>query len=362
MDNISHTLIAGAIAKSGLERATPRATAAVVLGANLPDADLLAAAFAGPGGYLVHHRGITHSWIGIAALTPLLALALYLYSRRRDAPGSRARFAPLCLAAGLGLLSHLLLDWTNAYGVRPWLPFDDRWVYADWLAIVDPWLWLVPATALYWLTARGALRHVGWGMLAAALSAVVVLSGRAPAWAIVLWLTGVGVAFLGTRWKPLRAQRAVAWTALAFVPAYWGLAAAAHDSALRVARDRIVQRSAREVAAIPTPGDPFTWRVVEYAPDSLRVTLLRLTGDEPPRLLGAFPIALDDPAAQAALTTKRARAMLTFARFPFVELLRDSEPPVVYLRDARYALTERSGWGVMPVVATSVDLPAAGSN
>src|SRR5207302_520697 len=38
------------------------------------------------------------------------------------------------------VLVHLLLDWTNVYGIRLLLPFSDRWLRLDITDIVDPWI------------------------------------------------------------------------------------------------------------------------------------------------------------------------------------------------------------------------------
>jgi len=59
MDNLTHTFCGLALARTGLDRHGPRATAALVVGANLPDADAVSLLF-GLDAYLVHHRGITH--------------------------------------------------------------------------------------------------------------------------------------------------------------------------------------------------------------------------------------------------------------------------------------------------------------
>ena len=40
--------------------------------------------------------------------------------------------------AVVALLSHLLLDYTNNYGLRPFFPFDGRWYAASIVFIVDP--------------------------------------------------------------------------------------------------------------------------------------------------------------------------------------------------------------------------------
>ena len=64
MDNITHTLLGLALARGGVARLGPFCGAAVVVGANLPDLDVVSLA-AGQPGYLIHHRGITHSVAGM---------------------------------------------------------------------------------------------------------------------------------------------------------------------------------------------------------------------------------------------------------------------------------------------------------
>jgi inner membrane protein len=46
------------------------------------------------------------------------------------------------------VLSHLVLDWTNVYGIRMLLPFSDRWLRLDMTAVIDPVIWLILAVAL----------------------------------------------------------------------------------------------------------------------------------------------------------------------------------------------------------------------
>jgi inner membrane protein len=62
MDNLCHSLVGAALAECGLRRRTRYATFALVIGANLPDIDVLA--LFGDNG-LGFRRGITH---GIPAL------------------------------------------------------------------------------------------------------------------------------------------------------------------------------------------------------------------------------------------------------------------------------------------------------
>ena len=45
-----------------------------------------------------------------------------------------------CIAM-IAVASHLLLDWTNAYGVRFLWPFSNEWFRLDLNNIVDIWIW-----------------------------------------------------------------------------------------------------------------------------------------------------------------------------------------------------------------------------
>jgi inner membrane protein len=141
MDNVTHTLTGLALSHAGLNRKTRFATLAIVVGANLPDIDIVSS-LGGGATYLKYHRGITHSILGVMVLGVLLAAVVY-YVGRRSAPAksgpplSGGWLLGVCLIA---TSSHLALDFTNAYGVRPFLPFSGRWIAWDILYIVDPFL------------------------------------------------------------------------------------------------------------------------------------------------------------------------------------------------------------------------------
>ena len=62
MDPVCHTLVGAALSVAGLKRLTRRATATLVLAANIPDVDIVAAML---GRNLEWRRGITH---GVPAL------------------------------------------------------------------------------------------------------------------------------------------------------------------------------------------------------------------------------------------------------------------------------------------------------
>ncbi len=120
-----------------------------------------------------HHRGLTHTLLGIPFEAALLLLGFFLFHRFRASqrtPGTEgdldrlqrssrgvqpapARWGLLYAFLLLGLLSHLLLDYTNNYGLRPFFPFNDRWYAGSFVFIFDPllFLFLLAGLCLPWL-------------------------------------------------------------------------------------------------------------------------------------------------------------------------------------------------------------------
>ncbi|QYF92787.1 metal-dependent hydrolase [Massilia sp. PAMC28688] len=156
MDNLSHVLaglaIGELIERSLAPEADPHAgrlrrrllLLTGALGANLPDLDLvLTGLLPAPLGYLLHHRGHTHTIV--FALAQALALMLLLWllwpGARRLLGASRSARIGLCAAALIGLGSHLLLDYLNSYGLHPFYPLDGRWLYGDMVFILEPVFW-----------------------------------------------------------------------------------------------------------------------------------------------------------------------------------------------------------------------------
>ncbi|HEX5484281.1 MAG TPA: metal-dependent hydrolase, partial [Terriglobia bacterium] len=64
MDNLTHTLVGIALGQAGLKRKSRYAMLALIIGSNLPDADIVTALHGGVD-YLKNHRGITHSLLGL---------------------------------------------------------------------------------------------------------------------------------------------------------------------------------------------------------------------------------------------------------------------------------------------------------
>jgi inner membrane protein len=142
MDNLTHSLVGAILGRAGLKRLTPRAMPALIVAANLPDADSFVAPLIGQEP-IAFHRGFTHG-IGGLILLPFLVTAMFLlFEKLWPNKNSPIKPGALLLVAFLGTLSHPILDFANTYGVRLLEPVGHRWFYGDTLFIMDPWIWLM---------------------------------------------------------------------------------------------------------------------------------------------------------------------------------------------------------------------------
>jgi|1185.fasta_scaffold22020_2 inner membrane protein len=293
MDNVTHSLAGLLLAEcavrlrsraTGVEPATRVGTAAAVasvLAANLPDADLF---YTGAGGdrltYMLHHRGYTHTVIGVLIGAALVWGAVLVVLRWRSR-GWPARGDVLWLLALLvvSTSSHLVLDWTNSYGVHPFWPVDDRWRYGDSVFIVEPWLWVVSVPALV----------VGSGSrLLRVLLSLLLLAGLALAWRVDLVSKGAAAALtagaaasvavallLGS--MPRVATAVGGWLAVTLVMAL--SSAKARDSAFRAVRASDPDAEVLDVVVSPLPANAVCMAVitVERTGSSYRVVTARVS-------------------------------------------------------------------------------------
>jgi inner membrane protein len=356
MDNLTHSLVGLAAAKAGLERLSPGATIACVLAANAPDLDILAT-LGGKWFYLHHHRGITHSIIGTLALALLIPCLFYavdwLIARLRHRP-VRVRFLALTLASLIVSASHPLMDWTNNYGLRPFLPWSGNWYYGDLVFILDPWIWLVVGGAAFLLTSRRSWQIILWTTLALVLTGMVFYVPLANFGLLhvhlfrALWITGILALALVRLIRPGKLLgNKIALAALAFVVVYWGALGLAHRAAFAEAQ-AIAQKLATQqnealnrVAAMPTLADPFRWLCVVDTDRAVYRFFVSLTGsnDEATSEMARFekPQGGDAAAFERAAQDERAQIFLNFARFPAARIQGDClSELLVQFADIRY--------------------------
>jgi len=143
LEPITHLLTGACLSRAGLNRKTGLATLTCVLAAEAPDADVLYY-FRGSVTAFQHHRGFTHTFLGapiVAAATLAGVYAIYRLMKLRDwQPKHPPHWPLLFVYALIAALSHIFLDFTNNYGVRPLAPFNPRWYSWDIAFIVDPFI------------------------------------------------------------------------------------------------------------------------------------------------------------------------------------------------------------------------------
>ncbi|MBL0939061.1 MAG: metal-dependent hydrolase [Gemmatimonadaceae bacterium] len=299
MDNVTHALAGLLLADATTSWVARRsnvpvpnrfASAAAVLGviaAEFPDSDLVySGSVLGMGklGYLMHHRGHTHTivWAVLSALFLWYVTCWLLRRRSSDSEHVWLRDHgrwPLLALALIGTLSHIVLDWTNSYGVHPFWPLDNRWYYGDAVFIVEPWLWVIGIPAVIFS------RHTRW---AKAVLGVLLLLILAASWGlgqvarpVAVLISAFVVVWLSLQWRLTPKWRAVSgigvWAA-ATVTFFTASARAkvlvresarlsANLSAGAEAPLRTSVFSVRDVVLNPAPGDPTCWAALAITSD-----------------------------------------------------------------------------------------------
>lgn len=182
MDNLTHSLI-GLVAGESIAQTTPAnehglpvevrrglLVALAVIGGNLPDLDLLYSYNASSNhklGYLLQHRGYTHTLLGCVLLASLLYAGTIWWIRWRQLRSSGRDRLELALVALFGTLLHLGMDTLNSYGVHPFWPVENRWFYGDAVFIVEPLYWAAAAPLFFVVRGRAARVVISLALIAA---------------------------------------------------------------------------------------------------------------------------------------------------------------------------------------------------
>jgi inner membrane protein len=310
MDNICHTLVGAALAESGLRRRTRLAIPTLLIGANLPDLDVLAylrgSLFA-----LSFRRGWTHGVLALIVLPLVLTGVMVAWGRLiRSRNPAALDPAQLLVLSTIAVWSHLFLDLLNTYGVRLLMPFSQRWFYADTLFIVDPWLWLLFGGGAVW---NWLLRWRGRAAAMAERPARLAIMGAA----VYIGAMGVSAA-AGRRMVDAEA-----------------IAEGLSPTATMVA---------------PRPIDPFERSVLIRTPGGYRLGRFRWLGSPSlsldPRPL---PTGFDRPDVAAAAASPAGETFLKWSRFPAATVREEDSGVVVRFYDLRYAGPEGSSFAAVEV-------------
>ncbi len=326
MEPITHLLTGACLARAGLNRATPLATTTLVLAAEAADIDIVWLS-KGPVFYFGHHRGITHTFVGapfVALLVLALVYALWRIAQHFARPGPmgcagcppgavpsprRPHWGIIYLLAVLSGFVHILLDYTNSYGVRPFMPFSYRWYSWDIVNIYDGLLW---AVLLAGLLVPGLFRLVNEE--------------------------------IGARSKGPRGRGGAIFALVAIV-LIWGVRDYEHRQAVGVAQS--VQYQGAEpvrASAFPYSTNPFKWHCVAETPNLLAMFVVDSSKPEIDSQ-GKMRIRYkpeETPVTIAAKKTYLGHVYLDWAQYPMTEQeqLPDGSYEVRFY-DLRYDLPER---------------------
>jgi inner membrane protein len=335
----------------------------MVIAAQFPDIDTLWS-LRGPVEAFTHHRGITHTFLGLPFEAALLVAGAYGVHRwrvrRREREMKEMQVSPLRPAASgrdetvrvkpltkapvrwgelygfalLALLSHLLLDFTNNYGLRPFFPFDGHWYAASIVFIFDPLIFALLVSALvlpslFGLVSSevGAKRQMfrGRGLAIAALAGIVAI------WAF----------------REVEHNRAVD-LGMAQTFAYVPVNVTATEESPDISPDVTpVNVQAQRVLASPDPLNPFHWSLATdfgpvYQLAEVDVRTGSVTADET-----TYPKPTRSPEVLAAEASRLGRAYLDWSSMPIVTegagaASEDAEGPLpgaattVVFRDPRF--------------------------
>ncbi len=327
MEPVTHFLTGACLGRSGLNRLTAYATIASTLAAEAPDLDVVAG-FAGPVVSLAQHRGMTHTLVA----APFMALAVTgfvwgidrigqaLQKRRKrtgqnKSPGEpqQIRWLWIWFVALVADLSHLLLDWTNNYGVRPFYPFNGHWYSGDLVFIAEPVLWLLLVMAL-----------------------------------VVPSLLGLADGEVGARRTRFRGR---GWAVFALVGmvALWSWRWFEHENAIHLVQAANVSPApALRIAVEPYPINPWRWHALMETETSWQTAEVDTHSgivDSDPRTNSLYKPAWT-PSLIAARRTQLGLVYLNWAQWPVVRDLGQQtvpgQPPASFPQNRQWTVVEFS--------------------
>ncbi len=276
MDNLTHTLVGIALAEVLYQRSPsvrrPRVSQRVrkafwivsAVAGNLPDLDIAYAGILLPGrlGYLLHHRGHTHTVAVGLLLGAFVGWLAQKWSRHTQPSFASWDLRALWALALAGPVVHLVLDGLNSYGTHPFWPVVNRWFYGDTLFIVEPLVWVSLFPVVYFASAGRRWRWAGEAFVVALLTALVLVP-------MVKWYSAIGVIALGagtgllSRMLPPRARAEFCLGLFLCVVLVFGICSWKARSEV-TQRQELVSPSAKlqDLILSPMPANPFCWAVI----------------------------------------------------------------------------------------------------
>lgn len=271
MDNLSHSLGGLLIGETAAELSQSSRKkrllllASSFLAANFPDLDLLYTWInPKPLGYLLQHRGHTHTLLGLLPQLLLVFLLLLVIPSFRELLRDRKTRLLVLAVSSVNLLLHLVMDSWNSYGVHPFWPISSRWYYGDMVFILEPMVWFSFALPLFFTVRNKIFR----GILAFIMASIPLI-----AWykGLLAWYSIAGLGLMALlssgilrflRGKILR----LGFGFLALL-IFIGVEFASSRRVKQLVAERWAaeenHRPIRDIIADPLPANPICWRTIQ---------------------------------------------------------------------------------------------------
>jgi inner membrane protein len=359
MDNLSHSVVGLAVGElvhrslspePDTNRQNSRRRLLLVscwAASNFPDLDyFLTPLVPAPLGYLLHHRGHTHTLLYAIPQALLLAALIWLLwpAARKALIESAGARSGLMLTLSLGFALHLLMDYLNSYGIHPFHPFDSRWLYGDMVFILEPMFWIVFGVPLVMMVRRIALKVSLLAMLVG-VPLFFTLKAYLP-WGSLALLMILAVALGTLQQRAGDRGKSALIAALSMIIGFVGLQGFASGQARQVVVETLHSKDPAsrvlDVSLSSFPTNPLCWTfvsvesneragtyrlrrgIVSPAPDLIPVSECPLSLAERPFQKGATPaIALVSEVQDSLATLRKLKAenchfeaWLRFARAP----------------------------------------------
>lgn len=281
MDNLTHTLVSVAAADfvsrvgrkdaSQLNGYRPLMAASLIAG-NFPDTDLVLQLLDSSRlGYMLNHRGFTHTIVGLIPQAIVIFLLFCFVSSTIKA--SRELKYRLAAVVGFGFAAHLGLDALNVYGVHPFFPLDNRWFYGDAVYIIEPLLWVFLIPLVWHISKQSWPKFAVLGVALAAGIGGVLFEVLAPVSVALMLAAGTAVYFLYRRFSvAIRGGVALMLTSFMLIMFY------TVGGQVRASIERLHASSEfdlKDVILSPFPGNPLCWSfiTIEQSPTEYRAQL-----------------------------------------------------------------------------------------
>ncbi len=276
MDNLTHSLIGAVIAECVYQHSPSLRRTSVaprlrrvfwvvsILGSNLPDLDVLYAAFTQNGrlGYLLHHRGHTHTLLFGLVQGAVIGMFAHGWLKRKVKQLSRW---DLRAAWGLALtapLLHLGMDALNNYGVHPFWPVWNGWVYGDSLFIMEPLLWLALFPVVYFVSIRRSWRWTVETLLVALLTAVWILPITRWYSALTIFAMGALMWWACRKSKPRWRAQFCAAMGVSVVVVFSLVSTYARGRLVKAHSEQNPTAKLHDAVLTPFPANPLCWNVI----------------------------------------------------------------------------------------------------